>query len=245
MRALTRSLPTCNPTADRQRSTAMTASMVSQQQIGTVHGGGGEVHLCIHSSGCPTELHDLLHLLSEVVNDVPEICLTRVFEESEAECATARDNLQQQHAEKMEALVKEHVRVTLKRAMLLVVQLASSTQSSLHCSGFSYVPAEACPGAPQQGERVGCTGPPREGETQAGLAAPLSACSSREGGPHPPQPTHCAWPLQHPLCMLHTRHCVLRLWVGEGWGRSFFLPTPPTGPSSLLNYTAGSGGVAC
>lgn len=222
----------------------MTALMVSQQQIGTVH-GSGEVHLCIHPSGCPTELHDLLHLLSEVVNDVPEICLTRVFEESEAECATARDNLQQQHAERMEALVKEHVRVTLKRAMLLVVQLASSTQSSLHYSGFSYVPAEACPGAPQQGERVGCTGPPREGETQAGLAAPLSACSSREGGPHPPQPTHCAWPLQHPLCMIHTRHCVLRLWVGEGWGRSFFLPTPPTGPSSLLNYSAGSGGVAC
>lgn len=148
---------------------------------------GRDTHVSVPFA-CPTELHDILHQLSEVVKDVPEICLTRIFEESEAECATSRDSLQQQHTERMEALMKEHVRVTLMRAML-VVQLASSTLSSLRHSGFSYVPAEACPGAPQQGERVGCTGPPREGETQAGLAAPLSTRSSREGGPQPPQPT--------------------------------------------------------
>ena len=67
-------------------------------------------YVCMLTLGCSTELHELLHQLGEVVKGVPEMCLARVFEDSEGECATARDNLKQQHAEKMEALRKEHVR---------------------------------------------------------------------------------------------------------------------------------------
>ena len=67
--------------------------------------------------GFPTELHDLLHQLGEVVRGVPEMCLARVFEDSEKQCATARDSLKQQHAEKMEAFRKEHVSVPLMWSM--------------------------------------------------------------------------------------------------------------------------------
>ena len=74
----------------------------------------GTWYSCTHTHlWLPAELHGLLHQLSEVVKEVPETCLTRVFVESEAECAAAREGLQQQHAEKMEALAKEHVRVTM------------------------------------------------------------------------------------------------------------------------------------
>ena len=78
------------------------------------------------TSGRPAELHDLLSQLSEVVKDVPETCLARILAESEAECTTARDRLQQQYTEKMEALAKEHVRVTLMLAMFLIIKRASS-----------------------------------------------------------------------------------------------------------------------
>lgn len=50
--------------------------------------------------------------------------------ESEAECATARDCLQQQYSKKMEAFAKQHVRATLMLATFLVIKLASSLSPS-------------------------------------------------------------------------------------------------------------------
>ena len=99
--------------AEEYRNNCIDGELVAAVLV-AVHAGSGHVVLLHpHHLWLPAELHGLLHQLSEVVKEVPETCLTRVFVESEAECSAAREGLQQQHAEKMEALAKEHVRVTM------------------------------------------------------------------------------------------------------------------------------------